>query len=257
MMRKSYQLDFESAVPLYKQIVQIITSDIETGKLKFGEKLPSELELAEIFGVSRITIRTSVDELQKLGVVKRSRGKGTFVEKQAETVVLERKKDTFVTAEMAQYNNERRVGFTHSCKLAGKIATTNVLDISWMYPNVLDMDFFKIEEDEQIIASTRLRYIDGIPTTIEKNHYKKQFEYLFYEDLSDSLYEIYRNHGIEFGENIRTLEVAYADQQEAALLNIKKGDALLLFTDMVKDCEGNPLYISKQIYYTERLKFYL
>ena len=180
-MNKSYKLNSESSIPLYKQIVKIISDNVEQGILKSGTKLPSEFELITIFGVSRITIRAAIDELENMGIVKRSRGKGTFVTAQNIQPKTGREKPSFVTAEMADYSSERRVGFTHSCKLAGKIATTNVLDISWMYPNVLDMDFFKIEEDEQIIASTRLRYIDGIPTTIEKNHYKKQFEYLFYE----------------------------------------------------------------------------
>ena len=40
-------------------------------------------------------------------------------------------------------------------------------------------------------------------------------------------------------------------------LNIKKGEALLLFTDKHQDEKGKPLFVSKQVYCTERLKFYL
>lgn len=256
-MMKRYQLNSDSSIPLYKQIVKIMCSEFEEGELVQGEKLPSEMELMEIFDVSRITIRAAIDELQTMGLVKRSRGKGTFVAAQPGAERHPREKGTFVTAEMAQYSGERRVGFIHSCALAGKTATTKLLDISWMYPNVLDLDFFKIEEDEQIISTERLRFIDGIPTTIEKNHYIKELAYLFEEDLTSSLYDIYKKHGMQFGKSTRTLEVCYAGQQEAMLLNVKKGSALLLFTDMVMDDKEKPIYISRQIYCTERLKFYL
>lgn len=256
-MMKKYQLNSDSSIPLYKQIVKIMCSEFEQGQLVTGEKLPSEMELMDIFGVSRITIRAAIDELQIIGLVKRSRGKGTFVEAQNGTEKQAREKSSFVSAEMARYSGERRVGFTHSCELEGKTASTELLNISWMYPNMSDIDFFGIEEDEQIISTERLRFIDGVPTTIEKNHYVKELEYLFQEDLTGSLYDIYKMHGIKFGKSTRTLEICYAGQREATLLNVKKGSALLLFTDMVMDHEEKPIYISKQIYCTERLKFYL
>ena len=78
-MNKSYKLNSESSIPLYKQIVKIIGDNVEQGILKSGEKLPSEFELITIFGVSRITVRAAIDELENMGIVKRSRGKGTFV----------------------------------------------------------------------------------------------------------------------------------------------------------------------------------
>ncbi len=256
-MMKMYRLNLESSDPLYKQIVKIIESEIEQGELKAGEKMPSEFELTDIFGVSRITVRAAIDELQDMGMVKRSRGKGTFVTAETGLRKHSREKETIVTAEMAKYSEESRVGFSHSCALAGKMATTELLNISWMYPNVSDMDFFKVDEDELILSTKRLRSVDGIPTIIEINHYTKEFAFLEKEDLSGSLYEILKKHGIKLGKSIRTLEVCYADQQEAIALNVKKGDALLLFTDMLKSQEEKPLYISKQVYCTERLKFYL
>ena len=48
-----------------------------------------------------------------------------------------------------------------------------------------------------------------------------------------------------------------ANKEEAALLNVKRGSPLLLFTDYQLDGEGKPLFFSKQVYCTERLKFYI
>lgn len=256
-MMKSYKLNPDSSTPLYKQIVKIMNSEIKQGELKAGERMPSESELTEIFGVSRITVRAAIDKLQDTGMVKRSRGKGTFVNAEIGFQTHSREKGTIVTSEMAKYSEENRVGFTHSCALAGKMATTELLNISWMYPNVSDIEFLKVDEDELVLSTKRLRFVDSVPTIIETNHYTKEFAFLEKEDLSGSLYEILIKHGIKMGKSIRTLEVCYADQQEAMELGVKKGNALLLFTDMLKSQEEKPLYISRQVYCTERLKFYL
>lgn len=240
MIEKSVKLNPDSSIPLYKQLVKSLNSEIEQRNLKDGERLPSELELMEIYGVSRITVRTAIDELQEMGIVKRSRGKGTFV-----------------ASKIVEYSADDRIGFTHSCALAGKKATTEVLDISWIYPNISDIQFLQVDEDEVILATKRLRCVDDVPTMIETNHFTKEFTFLENEDLSGSLYDILKKHGASVGKSTRTLEVCHANQQEAALLNIKKGDALLLFTDKHMDENGNPKYISKQLYCTERLKFYL
>lgn len=139
----------------------------------------------------------------------------------------------------------------------GKQATTKVVDVSWIYPTMSDTQYLDIEEDTTILCTKRLRFVDDVPTMIETNHYGKGFSFLEGEDLNRSLYDILQKHKITLGKSIRTLEVVYANAQEASLLNIKKGEALLLFTDKHQDEKGKPLFVSKQVYCTERLKFYL
>lgn len=64
---------------LYEQIVEQIEASILKGELKPGEKLPSERELAEQFGVSRTAIREAVKALTQKGLVEVHMGRGTFV----------------------------------------------------------------------------------------------------------------------------------------------------------------------------------
>lgn len=71
----------KSSDTLYKQIVQRIRSWIIEGKLKEGDPLPSERELAKIFDVSRIPVREAVKILDFIGAVEHVRGKGVFVKK--------------------------------------------------------------------------------------------------------------------------------------------------------------------------------
>lgn len=65
--------------PVYIQIHNQIKKDIEAGKWKIGEKIPSERELAENFSVSRMTLRQAIQTLVDEGILERKIGSGTFV----------------------------------------------------------------------------------------------------------------------------------------------------------------------------------
>ena len=64
---------------LYQQIKDIYKNKILSEQIKLGERIPGELEIQKEFDVSRITARQAILELEKEGMVKRGRGKGTFV----------------------------------------------------------------------------------------------------------------------------------------------------------------------------------
>jgi GntR family transcriptional regulator of arabinose operon len=65
--------------PIYQQILQVLAGEIESGKFKAGQKLPSEAALVRRFGASRITVGRAVRELQQRGMVERQAGSGTYI----------------------------------------------------------------------------------------------------------------------------------------------------------------------------------
>ncbi len=65
--------------PFYSQIISWIKEQIAAEALKPGDKLPTELELAEQFSVSRITSKRALEELKREGLIFRKRGQGSFV----------------------------------------------------------------------------------------------------------------------------------------------------------------------------------
>jgi len=71
----------KSPVPMYVQISEDIKNQIANGELKSNSQLPSERELGQHYGVSRITIRQAIDLLEKNRLVFTVQGKGTFVER--------------------------------------------------------------------------------------------------------------------------------------------------------------------------------
>jgi DNA-binding LacI/PurR family transcriptional regulator len=65
--------------PYYKHIYSYLLEQISSGKLNAGDKLPSEKELCNIFGVSRITGKKALELLAEEGLISRLPGKGSFV----------------------------------------------------------------------------------------------------------------------------------------------------------------------------------
>ncbi len=69
-------------IPLYEQIYKHLLSEVQSGQLKSGDRVPSENELSEQFGVSRITSKKALEKLVQTGIIERTQGKGSFVAEQ-------------------------------------------------------------------------------------------------------------------------------------------------------------------------------
>lgn len=65
--------------PLYVRLAEAIRAEITEGRLKTGDRLPTEAELSRIHGVSRITVRQAFDVLREQGLIERFAGRGSFV----------------------------------------------------------------------------------------------------------------------------------------------------------------------------------
>jgi GntR family transcriptional regulator of arabinose operon len=65
--------------PKHRQVYEALSKDIQSGRLKGGDRLPSEADLVGLFGVSRITAGRAVRDLQVAGLVERRAGSGTYV----------------------------------------------------------------------------------------------------------------------------------------------------------------------------------
>ena len=71
----STAMEHNSVIPLYAQIVEYLRKDIAANVFGRNGKIPTEAELSEKYGVSRITVRRAVDELVSQGLVEKKQGK--------------------------------------------------------------------------------------------------------------------------------------------------------------------------------------
>ena len=236
-----HTIDCNSSVPLYHQVRDQILSDIETGVIKKGEKLPSELVLAQEYGVSRITIRKALESLEADEILVRKQGKGTFI-----------------TTPKTQFKADDQIGFTESWKLLGKTPRTQVIKMELTVPKKSIRDFLESKEDEPVISSKRLRFVDNQPISIETNYYSRKLNYIISEDLNGSLFHILINqHGLNIQYASRVLTLCRATGEEAELLGVKKNSPLILFKDKLVDDKGSPLLYSTQVYNADNLDLYL
>ncbi|ARP86594.1 GntR family transcriptional regulator [Bordetella genomosp. 9] len=70
-----------SRVPLYLQVASLMRQKIESQAWPYGSQIPTLDELEAEYGVSRITLRAALNQLEETGIVRRTRGRGTFVAK--------------------------------------------------------------------------------------------------------------------------------------------------------------------------------
>lgn len=74
-----FVLDRTSFIPLWQQIKRWLLNEMERGRWSNGEPLPSETQIAEHCGVSRMTARQAMNELRIEGRIQRERGRGSFL----------------------------------------------------------------------------------------------------------------------------------------------------------------------------------
>jgi DNA-binding GntR family transcriptional regulator len=81
-------LNFQSPIPLYHQLADIISAKIKSGEYPVGKVIPSEIELKNHYRIGRPTVRQALDQLVKKDLVVKKRGAGTFVKKMRKEVDL-------------------------------------------------------------------------------------------------------------------------------------------------------------------------
>lgn len=75
-------------ISIVDQIVNQIKIQIDTGELKTGDKLPSQVEMEKIFCVSRPTLQKAISKLIVMGLVEAQQGKGYFIRQVDDIVIL-------------------------------------------------------------------------------------------------------------------------------------------------------------------------
>lgn len=78
-MSHDLRINPDSEIPKYKQVVDLLLSDIEAGIFKIGQRIPSINETSEDLFISRDTVEKAYVYLRKKGIIGSVRGKGYYV----------------------------------------------------------------------------------------------------------------------------------------------------------------------------------
>lgn len=218
-------------IPLHEQVRNILTHEIESGVYAESGRLPVETELGERFGVSRITIRRAVGELEAEGLVQRKQGKGTFVRP---------RRTTTATLSLGGFSDQF---------LVGKIQPERVILLAETLPADADVaERLGIAAGADVFHLVRLLCTEGLPLALDDCHYALErfpgFDAMI--DDSTSTYHVLRSSfGVRFKTVRREISVTYASEATAVALHRPENDPLVLIDKTVLDEAGVVVHTSR------------
>jgi GntR family transcriptional regulator len=233
-------LDKSSSVPIYTQLEEAIKEKIKDKIYLPGEELPTERELTELFGVSRMTIRQAISNLVHKGILYKIPGKGAFVSKE----VIEKKLEI--------------ESFSEDMKKRGLIPGSNVIRFEKISPNDEVKEKLKLSEDDKIYFLNRLRLANNEPIAIEYCYLPEKFfpNIIKYNMVNCSLYTIMKEeYNIHFNYMKQNIKAASLSKQDAEML-LGKSKGFGLFSErMIYNIEEIPIEYTKTIYHPDRYTF--
>lgn len=199
--------------PLYDQLVDILTDKIEH-EYRPGDLLPSERELSDRYGLSRTTVRLALQELERLGLLIRQHGRGTFVaDRSAQTT-----------------NLSQAYSFSEQMRSMGREPSTTILEFSVIEADKNLAEHMGTRIGERLYKIKRLRSADDMPMMVERSYLPvRKFMTLKRPMLEKkALYDIVEQ---DFREKIGVAEEEFfasiARPADAHLLDISEGAPVL------------------------------
>ena len=204
-----------------------------------GAVLPSEAEMARRYGVSRMTLRQALDELAEEGLIQRRQGRAT--------VISERRY-------VREYAGLR--SFFEEVVGSGGVPSSRVLDIRvGALPEALrDVAGFRVKE-AAYYCIRRLRLADGIAMGIHTAYVDQRLcPELDRHDLEhESLLHLYEvNYGLRVAKAVQQISARIASEEEAELLGIPQGAAVLVHIGRTLLETGKLLEYLEAVYRTDR-----
>lgn len=190
-------------VPKYTQIKEELKRKILVGEWKANSMIPTENQLCEQFGVSRITIRAAIEELQQEGYIQKIQGKGTFVRGGA----IEQRLSKFYT-------------FGDELKKRGYKEVATMIEFLEVEADEDLADHLKIIPGEKVYKITRTRSVESGPYALETSYIPvADAPGMTEEEVNHfGLYKSMAAKGCYVQTAIESFTAVNLDQHQAALL---------------------------------------
>ena len=231
-------LQTNSSSPLYHQLMQRITADIERGTYPTGSRIPPEHELEQLYQVSRVTVRRALAELTARGLLERKQGKGTFVSVPGGTVPL-----------------KSLHSFHDSCRMNGVRPGTDVIHVMETAAGAADAEELNLSTGSRVLETLRVCRADDVPVVLERNRFSLAYAWLQDQDLTGSLYSLMREYGVEPKLAVHDVSLCFASEEEARMLETAPGTPLVRLHEVIYDQRGRPLHNSVQLIRGDRFVF--
>lgn len=232
-------LDRTSRLPLYVQLSEQLEAAVRTGALQPGDRLETEVELAERLGLGRPTVRQAVQELVSKGLLVRRRGVGTQV---VSTPVHRQLELTSLHDDLAA---------------AGLQPTTDVLRLQAEPADAETARALNLDPGGLVLHLERLRRRGGQPIAVMRNWLPASLIEVDVARLQDAgLYEVMRRAGVHLRIAQQTIGARGADRTEARLLDIPTGAPVLTMERTAFDDNGVAVEFARHCYRPDAHEFH-
>lgn len=236
--RSSFSIQRAEGVSAWRQIADGVLADIEAGRLGPGNRLPSEAQLAERFGVNRHTIRRALAVLASRGFVRATRGLGTFVEEQP-----------------LAYAIGGRARFSENVASAGREASSELLSSRRTEASKRIADALGLVAGAPVLEIRTLRRAGGTPLALGLTHLPLPrfagFERHFAK--SGAFTRAFHAFGVaDYRRTETRISARTAGAEEAGLLEIAPGRVVLVTVGVNIDADGAPIQIIQSAFPADR-----
>jgi len=241
--QKFFKINRHTKLPLYDLIEQNIRDLIMRDLLKPGESVPSEFELANYYGVSRLTIRHALDNLSHQGWLNRRHGVGTFV----------------ASPSVARITPSK-LSFTEQMRAIGRVPSSRQIHIQIVPANNEIAKHLELQEGDLVVEIMRVRLADNEPILLETAYVSQNR----FPDLtpgvdlsSASLYEYLSTH---YQTNVTTMDQILVPvlltESEARYLEIEAKTPAVHSEVVAYAANGDPIEYSWSVTRGDKCKFY-
>jgi GntR family transcriptional regulator len=229
-------------LPRYYQLREIIRERIVSGDWAPGSLIPSEREMCERYGISRMTARQSITDLVNEGLLYREQGKGTYVGR----------------PKIAQ-QLLRLTGFTEDMKVREQRPGAKVLTAEMWPADQETAERLRIRVGQPVYHLRRLRLADSEPLALESSCISFiGCERLLDNDLErNSLYHLLESvYDVPPLEAEQELEADVARDEESLLLKIAAGSPVLRTRRVTTTRRNQPIEYATSVYRGDKYRFH-
>jgi GntR family transcriptional regulator len=206
-----------------KQVYLALRDHILSGNAGFGARLPTENELAETHGVSRVTVRRALGELARERLIERRRSAGTRVIYRPPAPM---------TADIT--------GVLASLADMGRRTAVRLISLDYVPADGPVARALCVSEDQLLQRSVRVRSVDGVPFSYLTTHVPETVSATFtkQELASRPLLELLERAGVKAERARQRIGAASATTEVAQALDVRPGSPLVELVRVVFDQDG-------------------
>jgi GntR family transcriptional regulator len=227
-------------LPAHLRISYWLERLIVSRRLAPGDRLPSEVEIAQSLGVSRMTLRQALAAIEGKGLIDRRRG---------------RFGGNFVATPRFEFDHESLPGFTEQMRRMHVEAGAHVIRATTRRAPPEVRQGLALRRGEQVHEILRARSANGEPIVLEETYFPAAvFPGMLASDLTGSLYAVMRTYGAAPYSAEEQIEAIRATEQQAEILGIAASDPLLLITRTSHTVDGVAVEYTRDYHRSDRTR---